>query len=133
MQLRSASLWAGIISGGISQYQDTMALREGRMGKNQYAAHTTRNVVGAVGIMAGIEYGAMLGTSIMPGIGTVAGTVIGGFLGDRLGSSVGLTAGNALFNNDQKGINLIGNSENTLLAQPFHAMDQEANKEQILQ
>jgi outer membrane lipoprotein SlyB len=99
MRIRGASIWAGIISGGIAQYQDTRAYNKGYITKNAYAAHTTKNVVGAVGIMAGIEYGAILGSSIMPGVGTVAGTIIGGLVGDRLGSMVGLQMGSILFNN----------------------------------
>lgn len=99
MRIRGASLWAGIISGGIAQYQDTRAYKKGQITKSDYAAHTTKNVGGAVGIMAGIEYGAILGSSIMPGVGTVAGTIIGGLVGDRLGSMVGLQVGSLLFPN----------------------------------
>lgn len=99
MRIRGASLWAGIISGGIAQFQDTRALQNGQMSKSDYAIRTTKNVTGAVGIMAGIEYGAIIGTRIMPGIGTIAGTIIGGMIGDRLGSMVGQQAGHAIFHN----------------------------------
>ncbi|MEW9670153.1 hypothetical protein [Ammoniphilus sp. 3BR4] len=99
MRLHRASLWAGAISGGMSQWEDTKAYRSGHLTGNQYAAHTTKNVTGAVGIMAGIEYGAIMGTSLLPGIGTIVGSIVGGLLGDRLGRTVGMQAGNILFNN----------------------------------
>ncbi len=114
MRFRGASLWAGIISGGIAQFQDTRALQNGLMSKNDYAVQTTKNVTGAVGLMAGIEYGAILGSRVMPGIGTIAGTIIGGLIGDRLGSMVGLQAGHALVHN--RVLNL--ESPNRLMGNP---------------
>ena len=99
MRFRGTSLWAGIISGGIAQYQTTQALQKGLMSKNDYAVQTTKNVTGAAGLIAGIEYGAILGTRIMPGIGTIAGSIIGGIFGDRIGSMVGIQAGSTLFQN----------------------------------
>lgn len=95
---QGGSLWGGLVSGGLSQIQDTNALKEGQINKKQYAVHTTENVTGAIGVMAGIEYGAILGTSLMPGVGTVVGSVVGGFLGDRLGRNVGQLAGTSLVN-----------------------------------
>jgi outer membrane lipoprotein SlyB len=132
MRVRSASLWAGIISGGISQFQDTKAFRSGQLNTRQYATHTTKNITGAVGIVAGLEYGALLGTSIMPGIGTIAGTVIGGFLGDRLGTTIGLQAGNLLFDSKPKESNLIGDSTH-MLAQAMDAMSPAEQHEQMIQ
>lgn len=95
---QGGSLWGGLVSGGLSQIQDTNALKEGQINKKQYAVQTTENVTGAFGIMAGIEYGAFLGTSIMPGVGTVLGSVVGGLLGDRLGRNVGQLAGTSIVN-----------------------------------
>jgi phage tail tape-measure protein len=92
------SLWGGLISGGLSQLQDTNALKEGQIDKKTYAVQTTENVTGAFGVMAGIEYGAILGTTIMPGVGTVLGSVVGGLLGDRVGRTVGHRAGSSLIN-----------------------------------
>jgi outer membrane lipoprotein SlyB len=92
------SLWGGLVSGGLSQLQDTNALKEGQINKKTYAVQTTENVTGAFGVMAGIEYGAILGTSIMPGVGTVLGSVVGGLLGDRVGRTVGHRAGSSLVN-----------------------------------
>jgi outer membrane lipoprotein SlyB len=92
------SLWGGLISGGLSQLQDTNALKEGQIDKKAYAVQTTENVTGAFGVMAGIEYGAILGTYIMPGVGTVLGSVVGGLLGDRVGRTVGHRAGSSLIN-----------------------------------
>lgn len=123
MIFRGASLWAGIISGGIAQFQDTRALRNGLMSKNDYAVQTTKNVTGAVGLMAGIEYGAILGTRVMPGIGTIAGTIIGGMIGDRIGSMVGLQAGHALF----KDRSLALDSPNQLMVNPI-AQDYETEE-----
>jgi outer membrane lipoprotein SlyB len=94
------SMWAGVVSGGFNQMQHTRALQTGQINKQQYAVHTTTNVTGAVGIMAGIEYGAMLGTAVMPGIGTIAGSIIGGMMGDRVGRYVGQKTGHAVFSRD---------------------------------
>jgi phage tail tape-measure protein len=90
---------AGLLSGGISQLQDTTAVTKGQMGKKEYAIQTTENVTGAVGVMAGIEYGAVLGTSVLPGIGTAVGAVVGGMLGDRVGRLVGHQTGSFICNN----------------------------------
>jgi outer membrane lipoprotein SlyB len=97
---QGGSLWAGVLSGGMSQVQDTQNLAKGQIDRKQYAVNTTGNVTGAVGIMAGVEYGAVLGSSLMPGIGTAVGAVVGGLLGDRVGRAVGAQAGNLLFNNN---------------------------------
>jgi outer membrane lipoprotein SlyB len=106
------SLWGGLISGGLSQLQDTNALKEGQIDKKTYAVQTTENVTGAFGVMAGIEYGAILGTSIMPGVGTVLGTVVGGLLGDRVGRTVGHRAGSSLINSRMMQNNLGTTQEN---------------------
>jgi outer membrane lipoprotein SlyB len=94
---RGTTFWTGVISGGVSQFEDTRALASGRINGGQYAVHTTRNVTSAIGTMAGIEYGSILGTSILPGIGTVAGAVIGAMVGDCFGRYVGWHTGNLLF------------------------------------
>ncbi|BAU28731.1 hypothetical protein DFP93_10533 [Aneurinibacillus soli] len=96
---RGTSLWAGVISGSLSQWEDTRQLQSGGMSGMQYAANTTKNVGVALGVMTGIEYGAILGTAIFPGVGTVVGSVVGGLLGDRVGRTVGMQAGNLVFNN----------------------------------
>jgi outer membrane lipoprotein SlyB len=101
---RGGSMWAGVISGGLNQVQHTRALQNGEMNKQQYAVHTTSNVTGALGIMAGIEYGAMLGSAVMPGFGTIAGSIIGGMMGDRLGRYVGQRTGHMMFNNGNAGV-----------------------------
>ncbi|NGQ95787.1 MFS transporter [Brevibacillus sp. SYP-B805] len=93
-----SSLWAGVISGGMTQVQDTNAWANGQLDKTNYFIRTTGNVTGALGVMAGVEYGGILGTSILPGVGTVIGAILGGMLGDRIGRTVGYQAGNALFN-----------------------------------
>lgn len=113
MRFRGPSLWAGILSGGIAQYQDTKALQRGLMSKQDYAVHTTKNITGAAGLIAGIEYGAMIGTRIMPGIGTIAGSIIGGFMGDRLGTMVGIQAGSMLFQNKSL---LLGNANQPMVS-----------------
>ncbi|BBI31897.1 hypothetical protein [Cohnella abietis] len=96
---QGGSLWGGLVSGGISQLKDTRSLTNGQMDKSQYAVQTSENVTGALGVMAGIEYGAILGTSIMPGVGTVLGSVCGGLLGHTFGRKVGSEAGKMLVNN----------------------------------
>jgi outer membrane lipoprotein SlyB len=97
--LQGGSLWGGLIAGGINQLQDTISLTKGQMEKKDFAVKTTGNVTGAFGVMAGIEYGAILGTSILPGVGTVIGSVAGALLGNSLGQTLGVQAGNALVNN----------------------------------
>ena len=68
---RGVSLWGGLISGAMAQLQDTQAIASGHMNKKEYAIQTSKNVTGSLGIMAGIEYGAILGSSIFPGAGTI--------------------------------------------------------------
>ncbi|MGG4218019.1 hypothetical protein ABEW32_07290 [Paenibacillus jamilae] len=96
--LQGNSLWGGLISGGISQVQDTISLTKGQMDNKEYMVHTSGNVTGALGVMAGIEYGAILGTSLLPGVGTVLGSIVGGLLGNNVGHRVGMQAGSALVN-----------------------------------
>lgn len=100
---RGGSLWTGLIVGGLYQFQDTKALKNGELEKQSYAAHTTTNVTSTLGIMAGVEYGGILGTAVLPGIGTVIGAALGAFAGDRLGQYVGDQVGNAMFKQDQIG------------------------------
>lgn len=100
MKVSGVSLWAGVLSGGLSQVEDTLALNRGEITGKRYAAQTTRNVSGAIGLMAGIEYGAIAGTMLFPGVGTVVGSMLGGLMGDRLGRAVGHQTGNLLFPNE---------------------------------
>jgi outer membrane lipoprotein SlyB len=96
---KGGSFWGGLVSGGVSQVQDTRSLSNGQMDRSQYAVKTSENVTGAIGVMAGIEYGAMLGTTIMPGAGTVLGSIFGGMLGNTVGRRVGNEAGKVLVHN----------------------------------
>jgi outer membrane lipoprotein SlyB len=111
---QGGSLWAGVVSGGISQVQDTTDLTKGKMDKKEYTVQTAENVTSAFGVMAGVEYGALLGTTVMPGIGTAVGAVIGGVLGDRVGRLVGHQTGNAIVNNRimQNGVKSITQEDN---------------------
>jgi outer membrane lipoprotein SlyB len=93
------SLWAGVISGGLAQLKDTQAVTTGHMDKKEYAIQTSQNVTGGLGIMAGIEYGAVLGSMILPGPGTIIGSIIGSMVGNRVGNYAGYQAGNIIFNN----------------------------------
>lgn len=95
------TLWAGAIAGGLGQIRDTNYYAQGRMSKGEYAAYTTKNVGGAFGLMAGLEYGAILGSALIPGVGSFVGTLLGGILGDRLGHYIGLEVGQTLFNTPQ--------------------------------
>ncbi|TVY10432.1 hypothetical protein [Paenibacillus cremeus] len=94
---QGGSLWAGLIRGSMLQAEDTKNLQKGQMNKTDYAVETTGNVTGAIGVMAGVEYGAVLGTTFMPGVGTVIGAVAGGILGDKLGRTVGHQVGSTVF------------------------------------
>ncbi|NGM82918.1 hypothetical protein G5B47_10885 [Paenibacillus sp. 7124] len=93
---QGGSLWAGLLSGGMSQLQDTKSLQQGQLGRQEFTARTVENVTGAVGVMAGVEYGAVLGSALLPGVGTVVGATLGGFLGDRVGRIVGGQAGSMI-------------------------------------
>jgi outer membrane lipoprotein SlyB len=95
---QGGSLWGGLVSGGISQLKDTQSLTSGQIDKSQYAVQTSENVTGAIGVMAGMEYGAILGTTILPGVGTVVGSICGGLLGHTVGRKVGNEAGKRLVN-----------------------------------
>ncbi|SPF49534.1 conserved hypothetical protein [Candidatus Desulfosporosinus infrequens] len=95
-----STLWAGAISGGITQIKGSRGYTSGRINANQYVAHTTTNVSETIGLMAGLEYGAILGSSLIPGVGSIIGTILGGILGDRLGNVVGTQVGNALINQE---------------------------------
>jgi outer membrane lipoprotein SlyB len=87
--MQNSSIWGGIITGGLSQLQDTNAYRKGEIAKQEFAIQTTQNVTGAVGVMAGLEYGAILGSMVIPGIGTIVGSMAGAILGDKLGRTLG--------------------------------------------
>lgn len=113
---QGGSLWTGLIEGGIYQFNDTRALNNGEQNRQEYAKHTTKNVIGAVGTMAGVEYGALLGTTVMPGVGTVVGAVIGAAAGDRLGRLVGEQAGNAIFSRMITGVNQGQTTDNPQVA-----------------
>ena len=83
--MKAGSIWAGVLSGAIGQLEDTKAMTSGQMNKKEYAVNTTKNITGGVGVMAGIEYGAILGSSLLPGVGTFIGALIGSVVGNRIG------------------------------------------------
>src|ERR1700730_6255043 len=91
------SVLAGLLFGGLKQYQDTKSLNQGEIYRKKYAVETTENVTGGVGGWAGVEYGSIAGTTLLPGFGTVAGAVLGGVLGAKVGTVVGHQAGSAVF------------------------------------
>ncbi|WP_282936280.1 hypothetical protein [Paenibacillus sp. RC67] len=96
--LQGGSLWGGLIAGSLSEINDIKSLSNGQLNKKDFAVKTTGNVTGALGVMAGIEYGAIVGTSIFPGVGTVIGSAVGGIMGNMLGQTIGVKAGNAFVN-----------------------------------
>ncbi|CAM3810034.1 glycine zipper domain-containing protein [Alicyclobacillus pomorum] len=97
------SLWAGVINGGFAQLQDTIALTNGKIKAEDYAANSTKNVSMAIGTMAGVECGALVGTAVMPGFGTMIGSIVGGYVGDRLGTYAGQQVGNIAFKGSNPG------------------------------
>ncbi len=101
--LSKGTLWAGAISGGINQIKGSREYTSGKINANEYVAHTTINVSETVGLMAGLEYGAILGSALMPGFGSIVGTILGGIIGDRLGNVVGIQVGNALIKQERLG------------------------------
>ncbi|MDR3542139.1 MAG: hypothetical protein P4L69_14390 [Desulfosporosinus sp.] len=94
------TLWAGAISGSLNQIKGSREYTSGKINANEYVAHTTTNVSETIGLMAGLEYGAILGSSLIPGVGSIIGTILGGILGDRLGNAVGTQVGNAFINHE---------------------------------
>jgi phage tail tape-measure protein len=97
LKVSGGALWAGILTGAITQITDTIALMKGRMKKGEYAVESAGNISSALGVIAGIEYGATLGTTIFPGVGTAIGSVVGGLMGDRLGRFVGHKTGQIFY------------------------------------
>ena len=91
--MKAGSIWAGVLSGAIDQLKDTKAMTSGQMNKKEYAVNTTKNITGGVGVMAGIEYGAILGSSLLPGVGTFIGALIGSVVGNRVGNYAGSQVG----------------------------------------
>jgi phage tail tape-measure protein len=102
---RGGSFWAGVLTGAITQFTDTLALMNGRLNKDEYDVSTAENISSALGVMAGIEYGAMLGSTVLPGIGTAVGSVIGGLVGDRVGRFVGNKTGSMVYNQQNIKVN----------------------------
>jgi phage tail tape-measure protein len=96
--LKGGSFWAGVLTGAVTQISDTVAFMKGKMKKKDYAVQTAENISSAFGVMAGIEYGAILGSAVLPGVGTAVGSVIGGLLGDRAGRYIGQKTGNMVCN-----------------------------------
>jgi outer membrane lipoprotein SlyB len=94
---KAGSIWAGVLSGAISQFEDTRAMTSGQMNKKEYAVNTSKNITGGIGVMAGIEYGSILGTSLLPGAGTIIGAILGSMIGSRIGNYTGSQVGQVLF------------------------------------
>jgi len=63
-------LFAGLISGGLSQVHDIKTYAAGSISDNGLAARTTKNITSALGLMTGLEYGAGVGSAVLPGIGS---------------------------------------------------------------
>ena len=58
-----------------------------------------KNITGGVGVMAGIEYGAILGFIFYhQGAGTFIGALIGSVVGNRVGNYAGSKVGHIVFN-----------------------------------
>lgn len=116
---RGASFWSGVVSGGVSQIEDMRAYMKGDLTAQDLSVHTTRNVTGAVGIMAGMEYGAVLGSAVFPGVGTIIGSIVGFMVGNRLGSYAGYQVGTIVFK--QAPLLLTGNGGTSLrIEQKMH-------------
>ncbi len=97
--LQGGSLWAGIISGGLTQIQDTRNLTNGQMdkkrirGKNGGQRNRSFRRHGRHRIRRAARHFDFTGA------GTIVGSIVGGLVGDRLGRVVGVQAGNALVHN----------------------------------
>lgn len=95
--VENGSVFAGVVSGGISQVKDTALYVKGEINGHKFAVQTTQNVTGAVGVITGVEYGAVLGSALLPGVGTLVGAIAGAMIGERFGRLIGSQAGHLVF------------------------------------
>ncbi|WP_176585928.1 hypothetical protein [Priestia megaterium] len=109
---KGSYFWSGILSGGISQIEDMRLYMKGDLTAKDLGVNTTRNVTGTVGIIAGMEYGAVIGSAVLPGVGTILGSIVGFMVGNRAGSYAGYQVGNMVFKQTQPVIT--GNTETRL-------------------
>ncbi|MDD1515355.1 hypothetical protein [Priestia megaterium] len=109
---KGSYFWSGILSGGISQIEDMRLYMKGDLTAKDLGVNTTRNVTGTVGIIAGMEYGAVIGSAVLPGVGTILGSIVGFMIGNRAGSYAGYQVGNMVFKQTQPVIT--GNTETRL-------------------
>jgi hypothetical protein len=89
---RKAGLIGGVITGGLSAYQNVRDYREGRINIETAVAGTTVDAVGgiasaAAGAWAGAMAGAAIGT-VVPGVGNIVGAVVGFGVGFAVGFGV---------------------------------------------
>ncbi len=95
-RIHKNTIWTGAIFGALTQVSDTIKYMKGNINRREYSINTFGNVVSSLGLMAGIEYGAIIGSVVFPGAGTVAGSILGGFIGDYFGRHVGHHTGNII-------------------------------------
>ncbi|MBD1380930.1 glycine zipper domain-containing protein [Metabacillus arenae] len=91
-----ANTMSGVLTGGLSQIDDTFSLIRGKMNWRQYSKATTKNIAGGCGFAAGLSFGAAIGSSVLPGIGTLFGSLIGGLLGWQIGCQLGHQIGEVI-------------------------------------
>lgn len=88
------AIGGGVLSAGISGYDEWSENSENGMGSGENVARTIARGAGSgLGAWGGAAAGAAIGTAILPVIGTLIGGIIGGIGGGMLGDAAGDAAG----------------------------------------
>jgi len=87
---------SGLLTGGLSQAEDTYSYLKRRMSTRKYMASTCANTLGACGFVMGLKYGAMMSSMILTGVGSLIGSIVLGIIGFRLGHNIGYSIGTSL-------------------------------------
>lgn len=98
---------AGVLSAGLSGYDEYTANQEAGMDSGQNVGRTAlRAGASGGGAWGGAALGASIGTAVFPGVGTAIGGLIGGIAGGLAGDKLGDAGGDLIFSGN-KGKNTI--------------------------
>jgi hypothetical protein len=104
---------AGLLSAGISGYDEWSGNKAAGMDENENAKRTgVRAAAAGGGAWGGAALGATIGTMIFPGVGTAIGGLIGGIAGGMAGDKIGDSGGDAIWGKTNKGELSIGDETN---------------------
>jgi hypothetical protein len=97
---------AGVLAAGTAGYSEYAENSAMGMGTGENVGRTAAKATGAgLGGWGGAAAGAAIGTAIFPVIGTAIGGLIGGLLGAWGGGAVGEAGGDAMYGDEQRGMN----------------------------